>query len=367
MAFQIDSSTNQAPFKIYLMTNSAYDSLIQGGNIDGHSLDENAFYLTTDIEEGSYLPLAGGSLTGKLFGVGIGSTLLGSTTSPNGIYYVEGSGTVAGTWLGTNALIQELYTGLCIFYKIPIAGASTTTLNLNNFGAVTVKRNDSNFTTHLPVGSVVPLVYDGAYWCWADYSTSNNAVTQSRTTTSSWRPVLQHNTAGDYGTNPGSVTSSVYFHEAVAIQPSTGKLKATAVEGAVWNDYAEYRVADVLTPGRCIVEDVSGSMKLSTERLQPGAEIISDTFGFSVGETVNSKTPIAVAGRVLAYPYEDRNSYPLGCAVCSGPNGTISQMSREEIREYPERIIGTVSEIPQYDVWGSGNVKVDGRIWIKVR
>jgi hypothetical protein len=29
-------------------------------------------------------------------------------------------------------------------------------------------------------------------------------------------------------------------------------------------------------------------------------------------------------------------------------------MTREEIREYPERIIGTVSEIPNYDIWHAG-------------
>ena len=108
-------------------------------------------------------------------------------------------------------------------------------------------------------------------------------------------------------------------------------------------------------------------MKLSTERLQPGAEIISDTFGFAIGETDECKTPIASSGRVLAYPYEDRNSYPLGAAVCSGPNGTISLMTREEIKEYPERIIGTVSEIPNYEEWGTGKVKVNGRIWIRIR
>lgn len=367
MAFTIESSANQAPFKIYLMTNSAYDSLVQGGNIDGHTLDQNAFYLTTDIEEGSYLPLGGGTLTGKLFGVGIDSTLLGSLTSPNGVYYVEGSGTVAGTWLGTNTLIQELYKGLCIFYKIPIAGASTTTLNLNNFGAITVKRNTSNLTTHLPVGSVVPLVYDGAYWCWADYSVSNDAVTQSRNTTSSWRPVLQHNAVGDYGVDPGQKTGAVYYHEAVAIQPSTGKLKATAVEGAVWNDYAEYRISDCQEPGRVICENGDDTLSIANERMQPGANIISDTFGFAVGETELAKTPIAVSGRVLAYPYEGRETFIPGDAVCAAPNGTVSKMTREEIHEYPERIIGTVSAIPNYEYWGTGQVSVNGRIWIRIK
>lgn len=50
-----------------------------------------------------------------------------------------------------------------------------------------------------------------------------------------------------------------------------------------------------------------------------------------------------------------------------GPNGTISKMTREEVREYPDRIVGTVSEIPEYETWGTGNVKVNERIWIKVR
>ena len=146
-----------------------------------------------------------------------------------------------------------------------------------------------------------------------------------------------------------------------------GKLYASEVWGAVWNDYAEFRHSEKVEPGRVVVEDTSGQMKVSSERLQPGANVVSDTFGFAIGETEESKTPIAVAGRVLVYTYEDRNTYPLGAAVCAAPNGTVSLMTREEIREYPERIIGTVSEIPQYEVWGTGNIQVNNRIWIKIR
>jgi hypothetical protein len=101
--------------------------------------------------------------------------------------------------------------------------------------------------------------------------------------------------------------------------------------------------------------------------MMPGANIVSDTFGFAIGETDECKTPLAVSGRVLAYAYEPKETYNPGDAVCSGPNGTISKMTRAEIRDYPERIIGTVSEIPTYEIWGSGNVKVNGRIWIKVK
>ena len=147
-----------------------------------------------------------------------------------------------------------------------------------------------------------------------------------------------------------------------------GVIRAGQVYGAVWNDYAEYRkTKEYIQPGYCVIETGKGDLIKSSERLQPGANIVSDTFGFAIGETEQTKTPIAVSGRVLAYPYEDRDSYQAGDPVCSGPNGTISKMTREEVREYPDRIIGTVSEIPDYEVWGTGNVKVNNRIWIKVK
>lgn len=147
-----------------------------------------------------------------------------------------------------------------------------------------------------------------------------------------------------------------------------GVIKAGQVYGAVWNDYAEYRqTKECISPGYCVIETGKGDLIKSSERLQPGANIVSDTFGFAIGETEQTKTPLAVSGRVLAYPYEDRDSYQAGDPVCSGSNGTISKMTREEVREYPDRIIGTVSEIPDYEVWGTGNVKVNNRIWIKVK
>ena len=144
-----------------------------------------------------------------------------------------------------------------------------------------------------------------------------------------------------------------------------GVLVATKVRGAVFNDYAEYRESLVKEPGRCVIETGYGDLELSTKRLQLGGNIISDTFGFSIGETNKAETPIAVCGRVLAYPYEDRYKFTAGAAVCSGPNGTVSLMTREEIREWPDAIIGYVSEIPEYKEWGTDKIQVNNRIWIK--
>ena len=148
-------------------------------------------------------------------------------------------------------------------------------------------------------------------------------------------------------------------------------VQGDSVTNAVWNDYAECREADSEEPGYVLVEKGDDTLTKATERLQPFAGIVSDTWGFSQGETDRAKTPIAVAGRVLVYPYQDRNNYKPGDCVCAAPGGTVDIMTREEVREWPDRIVGTVSCVPDYEEWGGGNdrgpVKVNGRIWIKVK
>ena len=145
-------------------------------------------------------------------------------------------------------------------------------------------------------------------------------------------------------------------------------------KGAVWNDYAEYRkTVDNVKPGQVVIDNDDGSLSISIERLQSGAHVVSDTYGFSLGETEETKTPVAVSGRVLVYTYRPREEYHAGMAVCSAPNGTVDIMTREEIKEYPDHIIGIVSEIPTYEVWSGGaqngkdDIPVNGRIWIYVR
>ena len=150
-------------------------------------------------------------------------------------------------------------------------------------------------------------------------------------------------------------------------------VEGNSVTGAVWNDYAECRVSDCEEPGRVLIENGDDTLSLSTERLQQFAGISSDTWGFSQGETEKAKTHIAVAGRVLAYPYQDRNNYKPGDCVCAAPGGTVDIMTEEEIMKYPHRIVGIVSCVPEYEEWGGGEkadrdpVKVNGRIWIKVK
>ena len=249
-------------------------------------------------------------------------------------------------------------------------GTETVTAPTVNNGTLTIQKNGTNVATftanqstaataNITVPTKVSELTNDSGYKTTDTDTKVNVKT--RGTTKAY--LLATTTAP---------TSNDVGHTAVAetgvyLDTTAGKLVATSVYGAVWNDYAEYRQSDILEAGRVVCENGDDTLSLAIERLQPGAEIVSDTFGFAIGETEKCKTPIAVSGRVLAYPYEDRDSYKPGDAVCAAPGGTVSKMTREEIKEYPERIVGTVSAIPEYKTWGEGNVPVNERIWIKVK
>ena len=161
----------------------------------------------------------------------------------------------------------------------------------------------------------------------------------------------------------------------------TAEVYAGKVYNAVWNDFAEYRKVDINEPGRVVIPSSTGTAIKSTDRLQAGGRIISDTFGCAVGKSNEAKTPLGMAGRVLAYPYRSIEEYQIGDCVCTAPNGTVDIMTRDEIKEYPDRIIGIVNEIPVYETWEQKltnddpnkpdtvvqNVKVNGRIWIDIK
>lgn len=217
----------------------------------------------------------------------------------------------------------------------------------------------------------------------ADAATLNSAKTYSdnadTTTLNSAKTYSDNNFLKLSG---GTVTGVTTFSNTTASTSTTtgavkisgglgvaGNIYASKVYGAVWNDYAECRESnEFIDAGYVVKENGDDTLSLADGRLIYGCSIVSDTFGFMIGETDKAHTPIAVSGRVLAYPYENREvfRYNIGCFVCSGPNGTVSLMNKEEVWNHPEAIIGQVSAVPDYEYWGN-NVKVNGRVWIKVR
>lgn len=160
--------------------------------------------------------------------------------------------------------------------------------------------------------------------------------------------------------------NGIYIETFAAPTEGTNKQSPPVLMGAAWNDYAEYRRQnEVIEPGYCATPSRNGKLQKTTKRLQYCDGIVSDTFGFSIGKSDAAQTPLAVSGRVLAHPAEPIESYEIGDPVCAGPDGKISKMTREEVKEYPDRVVGTVSEIPEYEKWN--NVSTNNRIWIKVK
>ena len=210
-----------------------------------------------------------------------------------------------------------------------------------------------------------------------DNATVRNTVSTSG---SSFAPIISSKTQlGSWELGPCHPQENFYFSyatDANYIANSNTTVTTVYIKnngvlmGAAWNDYAEFRICiEDFNPGQVVLENGDDTLSIASQRLQRGCSIVSDTFGFAIGETDEAKCPIAVSGRVLAYGYEPREEFKkhIGWPVCSGPNGTVSIMTEEEEEKYPSRIIGTVSAVPDYETWGTGNVEVNNRIWIKIK
>lgn len=231
-----------------------------------------------------------------------------------------------------------------------IQKASTAMSWVNGRNGALIRNTTATFTAnnYNPIVSVKSI---NGTWEMGTYTTNNSLY-------------FTYITDANFNSSTNTTTAQMEF------RGSDNSIRASKVYGAVWNDYAEYRqTKEDIKPGKVVVETGNGDLKLSDRRLQPGANVTTDTFGFAIGETEINKTPIAISGRVLVYPYESINEFKkhIGGPVCSGPNGTVSIMSINEERMYPSRIIGTISEIPDYEEWGTDNIKVNGRIWIRIR
>lgn len=255
--------------------------------------------------------------------------------------------------------------------------AGAITLNISSAGAKPIYINGSassasNYT--LPRGMYF-VYYDGTnYYFRTDgyitgslsgTATNANYVYCSATTSNA-----TYYLTGVSGTGAGNKRPYIAYNSSASTNTAGIRFNASTgvLYGAAWNDYAEYREQkEEVEPGYCVASNNDGTVYKTTEMYQACDGVVSDTFGFAIGETEGKTTPLAVAGRVLAYCAGNRYDYNAGDTVCAGPGGLVYKMSREEIKEYPDRIIGIVSEIPEYKIWGTGEIEVNERIWIKVK
>ena len=261
----------------------------------------------------------------------------GLTTNSNNIILTES--TNYSTTLPTSGVEGQLYFLEDDSPALPIGGSAGQVLVKNS-----ATDGDASWTTNIS----------------GNAATSSSCTGNAATATIATKVNSSATTSKIYMAGVTAANGTMYYNTGVYASGSV-------LYGAAWNDYAEYRICNEdFIPGQVVCENGDDTLSIAIGRMQPGANIVSDTFGFAICETEKAKCPIAVSGRVLAYTYEPREEFKPGDAVCAGPNGTVSKMTREEIREYPERIIGTVSAIPSYKTWGTGNVEINNRIWIKI-
>jgi len=137
-------------------------------------------------------------------------------------------------------------------------------------------------------------------------------------------------------------------------------------ESALEDQIKAFLKARDAKPGQVFCETgKNDTLALSTERMQPCPYVYSDTYGMEIGDRVKYALPIAVTGRALVCVEGNRGDYHLGDVLCAAPGGLACKMTREEVREYPDRILGVVCGIPDYETY-SEIVPVNGRIWIKI-
>lgn len=197
---------------------------------------------------------------------------------------------------------------------------------------------------------------------WQDISLKINVPNSSEESTNYYILGSPKNTSSIYkaieDSGATNNTGGIYFNN------KTGVLR-----GAAWNDYAEFRLSDrKIKPGICVIENGDDKVRESDIDMAGCAYIVSDTYGVAIGEEEGT-VPVALSGKVLAYTEEPQQMYRenIGRPVCASANGKIRLMTSEEAREKPWCILGVVSSVPNYNVWGITLIQVDGRVWIKVR
>jgi len=138
---------------------------------------------------------------------------------------------------------------------------------------------------------------------------------------------------------------------------------------AVWNDVADFQLLypnEKKIHGKCYYDTAEGAKICDKECQMAVMGIASNTFGFGVGVRKDKAVPIAVAGWTLAYVDKE---YPIGTPLMNNANGDLTEMSRDMIKEYPERIVALYKKKEPSKLWGppTKEIEVDGRHWVKVK
>ena len=250
------------------------------------------------------------------------------------VFYIEGGGTTdttnkVATWTGSHSDISEYYPGLMIAYKVGTAGSSTTTLNINNLGAVSVVKNATTaVSTSFPVKSIILLVYtvdsSTAYWKAHDYDANTR------------------NTVGDYRKNG----TKLYFVGTASSDASTSSSYATSYTNS--NIYVD--TDNVLYSASGFSGDLSGNATSATTATSAtsATKATQDASGNTITSTYETKSA-ASAKLTEAKTYADNAAATVKNDLLNGA-GT----AYDTLKELGDLIVDNADAIDALETIASG-------------
>ena len=287
----------------------------------------------------------------------------GKADKEQGILYIEGGGTTdttnkIATWTGTHADIKNYFNGLTIAYKIGTAGSTTTTLNINNLGAVTVVKNVSTgISTSFAVNSIIILTYttDGTtpYWKIADYDTNTrNSVGDYRKNDT--KLYFVGTTSSDASTSSSYATS--YTNSNIYVNTDNVLYSAKGFQGKLIGNADTATIAskvNITRPSKSILE-VAGDMALFSEEIY-----FFGSDGLLYGAPVNYVIINAKKGanhRTIldCYDLQTGDHYINGCmnaqtdSTVSGANvwtGWVLQPNPASLNKKQDALMGTANRL----------------------
>ena len=283
---------------------------------------------------------------------------VGDANSATRIKNVTGTFSASSTVTGTGVTADaagDILTGKAAFLN----GAQLTgTMANNGATGTTLTTNDSSYT--IPAGYTSGGTVTVSIPNFVSATVSNNFTSYQEFTANS--PVTASTSVASAPT-----AGSIRVTGGIA---ATSGIKGSQVYNAVWNDLADAIVVDDeadLEFGYCYCFDGEHYYK-SRKYLDDGIiGIHSDTAGFVMGtKGIGKEMNVAVAGFVLAYVDKE---YKPGTLLTCTEGGILTEIPKQDKIENPEKVVASFWKPELKESWGSNErqVKVNGRMWVKVR
>lgn len=219
--------TNDIPTKVSELTNDSNFTSNTG--------------TVTSVSAGTGLSISGTATVNPTVNVASGYKL--PTTNEWNLAYSkpiimleENGSTTAGTWLAKTDLISSLEEGQLFLYKIAVAGASNTYLNVTCSGTASGNKQiyrvgTTKLTTHYAVGTYILLYYNGTHFvCINDYDANSYAYVRqyqhgdnAAGTTHHFPILTRYNVTNKYNSYDTAYTR---YHTDTYIDTSNGYLYA---------------------------------------------------------------------------------------------------------------------------------------------